>query len=137
MRFEAGTPNITGAVGLLAALEYFESIGGYARLESIERPLIHAMLDRFEALGDRIELVGPKDGNSRTGIFSFNVPGVHVTDLADAFAEKNVCVRSGYHCAEPLAAQLGIDGSLRASLYLYNDEEDINAFFQVLESITN
>lgn len=135
MRFEAGTPNITGAVGLGAAIAYFESIGGYGRLESVERPLIAETLKRFEALGKKVELIGPKDPSSRIGIFSFNVPGVHVVDLADAFAEENVCVRAGYHCAEPLSTELGIDGSVRMSLYLYNDMEDVDAFFRVLERI--
>jgi cysteine desulfurase/selenocysteine lyase len=135
-RFEAGTPNITGAVSLLAAIEYFESVGGYAKIEAVERPLIETALKRFAAFGDKVQLVGPKDPSRRTGIFSFNVPGAHPIDLADAFAEKNVCVRAGYHCAEPLAAELGLDGSVRMSLYLYNDEDDLNAFFGVLESVT-
>lgn len=133
-RFEPGTPNVVGAVSLLCALEYLESIGGVEKAYEIERPLIEKALARFAALGDKVRLIGPKAAGDRLGIFSFDVPGVHVSDLADRFAERDICVRSGHHCAEPLAASLGIDGTVRMSLYLYNDEEDVDAFFDALES---
>ncbi|MDQ1344262.1 MAG: cysteine desulfurase / selenocysteine lyase [Patescibacteria group bacterium] len=132
-RFEPGTPNVIGAVSLLHAIEYFESIGGYARVEEIEKPLIAKALDRFAALGDKVRLIGPKDPSQKIGIFSFTLLGVHVSDLTEHFAKYDVCVRSGYHCAEPLAAELGIDGTVRMSLYLYNDENDLDAFFSALE----
>lgn len=133
-RFEPGTPNVMGAVSLLHALEYLESIGGYERIEQVERPLIEKTLQRFAAMGDRIHLVGPKDASKKIGIFSFTLKGVHVSDLAEHFADRNVCVRSGYHCAEPLAIELGLDGTVRMSLYLYNDENDLDAFFDALEA---
>lgn len=134
-RFEPGTPNIIGAVSLLHACEYLESIGGYARIEEAERPLISSALERFASLGDSVRLVGPIDPNKKIGIFSFTLKGAHVSDLAERFADANVCVRAGYHCAEPLAAELGLDGTVRMSLYFYNDENDLDAFFRVLEAV--
>lgn len=133
-RFEPGTPNIVGAVSLLYACEYLESIGGYDRIETLERPLIARALERFSSLGAAVRLIGPVDPSKKIGIFSFTLAGVHVSDLADRFADANVCVRAGYHCAEPLAAELGLDGTVRMSLYCYNDENDLDAFFEVLES---
>lgn len=133
-RFEPGTPNVVGAASLLYALEYLDSVGGVEKVAEIERPLIEKSLARFAALGDKVRLIGPKNPDDRIGIFSFIVPGVHVSDLAERFAERDVCVRSGYHCAEPLAGALGVDGTVRMSLYLYNDEEDVDAFFEALES---
>lgn len=132
-RFEPGTPNVVGAVSLLYACEYLESVGGYARAEELERPLIEETLRRFEAMGDRVRLIGPRDPSRKVGIFSFTLPGVHVSDLAERFADRNVCVRAGYHCAEPLAAELGLDGTVRMSLYFYNDLSDVDAFFAALE----
>ena len=135
LRFEPGTPNLSGAVSLLAAIGYFESVGGYERLKAVETPLIEAALRGFASFGDRIELFGPKTAENRVGIFSFNIRGAHVTDVAEAFAANDVCVRSGFHCAEPLAIELGIDGSVRMSLYLYNDETELDAFFRVVQSL--
>ncbi len=137
MRFEPGTPNIAGAASLLSAIEYFESIGGYARVEEIERPLIAESVARFARYGDHVRLIGPTDPAKKVGIFSFGIDGSHVGDVADAFAERNVCVRAGYHCAEPLANELGIEGSVRMSLYLYNDSADLDAFFDTLDVIVS
>lgn len=123
-----------GAVSLLHAIEYLESVGGYEKIEEVERPLIEETLRRFEAMGDKIHLVGPKDASKKIGIFSFTLKGVHVSDLAEHFADHNVCVRSGYHCAEPLAIELGLDGTVRMSLYLYNDANDLDAFFAALDA---
>lgn len=142
-KMEPGTPHIAGAVSLLAAIRYMQSIGSYEAIESAEKPLIEAMLALFVKLGDKVILYGPKDITDRIGVFSFSIPGKHPTDIADAFADAGICVRAGFHCAEPLAAGFTSNDSspnplptVRASLYFYNDMCDVERFSEVLQKLT-
>lgn len=75
-------------------------------------------------------------GNLRSGVFAFEVPGYHIVDVADALAAKNVCVRAGHHCAEPLHLEQGVSGTVRMSISLYTTRTDIKKFFEALDSLS-
>ena len=129
-RYEPGTPHIIGAVSLLRACEYIESIGGYPTIMGREQVLMEQMIAGFARLGDRVRVIGPTDPSRRVGVFSFEVEGVHSMDLAECLAHRDICVRGGLHCAEPLARRLGVGATVRASLGVYNDDRDIERFFE-------
>jgi cysteine desulfurase/selenocysteine lyase len=124
-RFEAGTPPIIEAVGLHAAIDYLESIGMDQVLQH-DRELTEIALDR---LGDLpgLHIQGPRDLDDRGGVVSMSMDGVHAHDLATILDENGVAVRSGHHCAKPLMRRLEVAATARASFYVYNDEEDIDA----------
>ncbi|MGH8951339.1 MAG: aminotransferase class V-fold PLP-dependent enzyme [Acidimicrobiia bacterium] len=124
-RFEAGTPPIIEAVGLHAAIDYLDSIGMDQVLQH-DRELAGIALDR---LGDvpGLHIQGPQDLEDRGGVISMSMDGVHAHDLATILDEQDVAVRSGHHCAKPLMRRLGVAATARASFYVYNTEEDIDA----------
>jgi cysteine desulfurase/selenocysteine lyase len=124
-RFEAGTPPIIEAVGLHAAIDYLDSIGMEQVLQH-DRELTEIALNR---LGDvpGIHVQGPPDLEDRGGVVSMSMDGVHAHDLATILDEEGVAVRSGHHCAKPLMRRLGVAATARASFYVYNTEEDIDA----------
>lgn len=127
-RFEAGTPNIAGVIGMAAAIEYVQAIG-------LERIAAHeqALLDYgTEALQDLpgLRIIGT--AAHKAGILSFIVDGIHPHDLGTILDTEGVAIRAGHHCAMPLMTRLGIPGTARASLALYNDEDDINALMDGL-----
>jgi cysteine desulfurase / selenocysteine lyase len=127
-RFEAGTPDISGAIGLARALEYIESLGRDAILAHEER-LTGYGVDKLSKLPG-IKLVGA--GQRRLGILSLDVQGIHPHDLATVLDQHHVAVRAGHHCAQPLMDRLGLPGTTRASLGIYNDESDIDALASAL-----
>ncbi|MEA1902433.1 MAG: SufS family cysteine desulfurase [Actinomycetota bacterium] len=129
-RFEAGTPPIIEAVGLHAAIDYLDSIGMDAVFEH-DQELTAIALDR---LGDvpGLAVQGPSDMESRGGVISMTMEGVHAHDLATILDEQDVAVRAGHHCAKPLMACLGVTATARASFYVYNEESDIDALIQGL-----
>jgi cysteine desulfurase/selenocysteine lyase len=124
-RFEAGTPPIIEAVGLHAAIDYLDSIGMDKVLEH-DRELTGVALER---LGDvpGLHIQGPSTLEDRGGVVSMSMDGVHAHDLATILDEQNVAVRSGHHCAKPLMRRLGVAATARASFYVYNTEEDVDA----------
>ncbi|MGH8871716.1 MAG: aminotransferase class V-fold PLP-dependent enzyme [Acidimicrobiia bacterium] len=124
-RFEAGTPPIIEAVGLHAAIDYLDSIGMDQVLQH-DRELTGIALDR---LGDvpGLHIQGPTDLEDRGGVVSMSMDGVHAHDLATILDDQGVAVRSGHHCAKPLMRRLGVAATARASFYVYNDEEDVDA----------
>jgi cysteine desulfurase/selenocysteine lyase len=124
-RFEAGTPPIIEAVGLHAAIDYLDSIGMDKVLEH-DRELTEVALTR---LGDvpGLHIQGPTTLDDRGGVLSMSMDGVHAHDLATILDEQGVAVRSGHHCAKPLMRRLGVAATARASFYVYNTEEDIDA----------
>lgn len=135
-RFEPGTPHIIGAASVLAAAEYIESIGGYSEIEKYENSLVVYALEKIRELPPSVKLIGPKDPKLRLWVFSFAFEQHHPRDIADVLAEKNICVRAGHHCTEPLHHHYGLPATLRMSLYIYNTKADIDAFFTAfLESI--
>jgi len=123
-KFEAGTPNAAGAVGLAAAVGVLDGVGMDA-VRAHERELVGAAYRRLAAIeGIRIYGPGPDD---RSGVLSFNVGDVHPHDLATILDAHHVCIRAGHHCAQPLMRRLGVSATARASFYVYNDGADIDA----------
>ena len=132
--FEAGTPNVAGAYGLSLAVDYLKEIG----MESIyrhERNLTNYIYRQAKST-DNITVYSGKS-EDYSGIFSFNVSGLHSHDVAYMLDKKGIAVRSGYHCAQPLLEdKFKANGSVRASIYLYNTVEEVDSFFEELKAIT-
>ena len=123
-KFEAGTPNVAGAVGLAAAVTYLAALGTDAVLAH-ERALVTTALDQLAALPE-VTLYGP-DAGSRSGVVSFSVIGLHPHDLATVLDERGVCIRAGHHCAQPLMRRLGEPATARASFWVYSTPTDVDA----------
>lgn len=128
-KFEAGSPDSISIIGLGAALAYVRAIGWDA-LIAHEQQLIKTVLDRLAALSP-VTVYGP-DAESRSGVVSFTVAGVHPHDVASILAESGVAIRAGHHCAQPLHTALGIPASARISFGVYNDDEDLTRFLDAL-----
>jgi cysteine desulfurase / selenocysteine lyase len=129
-KFEAGTMNVAGAVGLGAAVDYLNSLG-MENVREHERELgAYAYLQLRELEG--IELHGPADPDARTGIVSFVLPDVHPHDLSQLLDERGVAIRAGHHCARPLMSRLGVAATSRASLYLYNTRAEVDALVEAI-----
>lgn len=122
-KFEAGTQNVEGVVGLGAAIDYIESIG-YDKINKIEQELYNKAICELKKL-DFIELYIPSNKENHSSVISFNVKGVHPHDVASILDSYSVCVRSGNHCAQPLLRYMGIDSTCRMSFSIYNTEDDI------------
>ena len=133
-KFEAGTQNVSGASGLIAAIDYLEKVG-FDRIETIERDLISYALPKLREL-PFVELYGcdSTQGN-KTGIITFNVKDVHPHDVASILDSYGVAIRAGHHCAQPLMRYLGQNATCRASFYLYNTHEDIDRFIEALKKV--
>lgn len=132
-KFEAGTPNIAGAIGLGAAVDYLQKIGmDNVRKHGIK--LTKLLIDKFSEKAG-ITVYGPTDLKERSGVVSFNVNGVHAHDVASILNENKVCVRSGHHCAQPLIECLGVDATARASVYVYNNESDIDKLITAVSEV--
>jgi len=131
-RFEAGTPPITEAIGLGAAVEYLQAIG----MESIRAHEIslttYAMNTLAERFGDDIRIFGPKDPIQRGGVLSFAYRDIHPHDVSQILDQYGVCVRAGHHCAKPLMRRLGVNATARASFALYNNKSDVDALANAL-----
>jgi cysteine desulfurase / selenocysteine lyase len=136
-KFEAGTPPITEAIGLGAAVEYLESIG-MAEVRRHEIELTRYAIDTLtERYGDDITIHGPANLEVRGGVLSFAFRDIHPHDISQVLDERNVCVRAGHHCAKPLMRLLGANATARASLYLYNDRSDVDALADALGGATD
>jgi cysteine desulfurase / selenocysteine lyase len=129
-RFEAGTPDIAGAIGLGTALDFIEELGRDNILEH-EEALTGYGIDRLSRIPG-LQLLGA--GQRRLGILSFDLEGVHPHDLAQVLDQHNVAVRAGHHCAQPLMEWLGLTGTTRASLGVYNDERDVDRLAEAIEA---
>lgn len=134
-KFEAGTQNVGGAVGLAKAIEYLEKIG-MDNVERHEKELLRYALEKLNAL-DFLTVYGPKEIEKHASVISFNINGIHPHDVASILDSQNVCVRSGNHCAQPLLRFMGIDSTLRASFYIYNDKNDVDRLIEALEKARN
>jgi cysteine desulfurase / selenocysteine lyase len=134
-KFEAGTPPIAEAIGLAAAVDYLSHVG-LDRIHHHEIGLTKYAIEQLKQSGDDIRIFGPApDPHWRAGVVSFQLEGVHPHDVSQVLSEKNVCVRAGHHCAKPLMSVLGVPAVTRASLYLYNDESDIDALVAGLDDV--
>ena len=129
-RFEAGTPDISGAIGLDLALRFMESIGVDA-IHNHEVALTRYAIDRLSGMpGVRIVAAG----GTGLGVVSFTVEGIHPHDLATIFDDRNIAIRAGHHCAQPLMDKLGLPATARASFGVYNDDADVDALIAAIES---
>jgi len=132
-KFEAGTPPIAEAVGLGAAVDYLRAVGmDKVREHEIQltRYTFRTLEERF---GDDLRIHGPTDPAIRGGVFSFELAGVHPHDISQVLDQHGVCVRAGHHCAKPLMRVLGVGATARASVYIYNDEADVDALADALD----
>lgn len=123
-KFEAGTQNVGGAVGLANAIDYLNKIG-IENVEKKEKDLLEYALEKLNSL-KFLTVYGPKEIEKHAGVISFNINGIHPHDVASILDSQNVCIRSGNHCAQPLLRYMGLDSTLRASFYIYNDKEDVD-----------
>jgi len=133
-KFEAGTPMIAEAVGLGAACDYLTSLGMDAVRQHEVELTAYTLRTLGERFGDDLTIHGPKEPAARGGVFSFDFRGIHPHDLTQVFDQHGVCVRAGHHCAKPLMRALGTNATARASLYVYNDTDDIDALGDALEA---
>ena len=130
-KFEAGTPNFAQAVGLGAAVDYLKTIG-MSTIAEHEKMLTAYALNKINQI-EGIRIHGSAD--ERAGVISFNVDGIHPHDLAQFLNEDNIALRVGHHCAQPLLSTLGETATARLSFYIYNDESDIDKFYDSLTNI--
>jgi cysteine desulfurase/selenocysteine lyase len=121
-KFEAGTPNIEGAIGLGASIDYIQSIG-IDEIHKHEAELVGYVMPKLREI-DGLTIYGPEDNDVRAGVIAFNLEGLHPHDLATALDMQGIAVRAGHHCAQPLLSYLGTSATARASFYLYNTLED-------------
>jgi cysteine desulfurase/selenocysteine lyase len=130
-KYEAGTPNIEGAIGLGAAVDYLRKIG----MENVEDYEEEITRYAWKRMGEVQGLVayGPRDIGHRVGLVSFNLGDIHAHDLASILDEEGVAIRSGHHCAQPLMEFLNVPAMSRASFYIYNTKEEVDVFINVLE----
>ena len=132
-KFEAGTVNASGAVGLKAAIEYIGEIGFGVIMEK-ERTLTRLLIGEMQRIPE-VRIYGPEDPQAHNGIVSFNIEGCHPHDVASVLDSEGICVRAGHHCAQPLLAHLGVSSTARASLYFYNTEEEVLRFAEALRKV--
>lgn len=133
-KFEAGTPNVAGAVGLAAAVEYLENVG-MEKIHQHEIELTEYALRKLKAKSEKlkVELIGPEKAEERVGVVTFNVEGIHAHDVARILDSEGIAVRSGRHCTGPLMERLGISASVRVSFYLYNTKEEVDKLVEALK----
>lgn len=133
-KFEAGTPPIAEAIGLHAAIGFLESVG-MDRVAAHETQLTSRAIELLtERHGDDLKIFGPtSDPARRGGVLSFGFRDLHAHDLAQVLDAEGICVRAGHHCAKPLMRRLGVTATARASFYLYNGEDDIEALSDALD----
>lgn len=123
-KFEAGTPNIAGAIGLGAAIDYLRSLD-FELIQKHEQELTSYALEKLKNVSG-LTIYGPQKSNGRIGVISFNLKNIHPHDLATALDLNGIEVRAGHHCAQPLMASLDTESTVRASLSIYNTKDDID-----------
>lgn len=134
-KFEAGTQNIEGVVGLGAAIDYIDNLG-YDKIKELEKNIVEYARQELSKL-DYIKLYMTPNEENHSGVISFNIKGVHPHDVASILDSEGVCVRSGNHCAQPLMRFIGIDSTCRASFCFYNTKEDVDKLINALEKAYN
>jgi len=131
-RFEAGTPPIAEAVGLAAAIDYLSGLG----MDAVHRHEVeltgYALRTLKAEVGDALTIYGPSEPSERGGVLSIALEGVHAHDISQVLDTQAVCIRPGHHCAKPLMRVLGAPATARASIYVYNDTDDIDALAAAL-----
>ena len=132
-KFEAGTVNVGGAVGLHAAMDYLDKVG-FDYIEETELRLTKRLLEGMRAL-PYINIAGSENAEEHNGIITFTIDDVHPHDSASILNNAKICVRAGHHCAQPLMKFLGFNSTLRASLYFYNTEKEVDRFLDSLTKV--
>ena len=130
-KFEAGTQNVEGVIGLGAAIDYIENLG-YNKIQEIEHEVISYARQELSKL-DYLTLYTTPNEENHSSVISFNINGVHPHDVASILDSEGVSVRSGNHCAQPLMRFLGIDSTCRASFYIYNTKDDVDKLVKALD----
>ena len=130
-KFEAGTQNVEGVIGLEAAIDYIERIG-YKEIQNVEEAITKYAVRKLSKL-DFLELYITPNLEKHSSVISFNIKGVHPHDVASILDSNGVCVRSGNHCAQPLLRYLGMDSTCRASFSIYNTKEDVDNLVEALK----
>ena len=134
-KFEAGTQNVEGVIGLGAAIDYIENLG-YDKIQEIEHEVIAYARQELSKL-DYLTLYTTTNEENHSSVISFNINGIHPHDVASILDSEGVCVRSGNHCAQPLMRFLGIDSTCRASFYIYNTKDDVDKLVKALDKAYN
>lgn len=129
-KFEAGTPNIAGGIGLGAAVDYLSAIG-MDEIHAYEQSLVDYVMPKLQAI-DGVTVYGPQDPQDHTGVIAFNIDGLHPHDVATALDMEGVAVRAGHHCAQPLLKYLNVPATARASFYFYNTKKDADRLIDAI-----
>ncbi len=132
-KFEAGTPNVGGAVAMAAAAEYLETLGWSAITAHEQALILHGMERLREVEG--LHLFGPENPSERTAVFSFALEGVHPHDVATILDAEGIAVRAGHHCAQPLMRRLGVPATTRASCWVYNTTDELDRLAEGLMTV--
>lgn len=132
-KFEAGTPDVASAVGLAAACDYLDSVGR-DHIRAHEQTLAQRMVAVLGAV-EGVDVYGPRDRTEHGGAVSFTVQGVHPHDVGTILDRRGIAIRAGHHCCQPLMQRLGVAATTRASVYLYNTEEEVDALGPALEEV--
>lgn len=131
-KFDAGTPNVADSIALSVAADYLEALG-MANVRAHEVDVAGYALERLLAIPD-VHVYGPRDPAARTGVVSFNLEGVHPHDAGTVLDEAGIAVRAGHHCCQPLHRMLDVAATLRASFYIYNTKDEVDALVDALSS---
>ncbi len=132
-KYEAGTPNVAGAIGLAEAVKFLKKVG-MAEILDHERQLLEYSYHKLDGING-LALYGTRDLEKRVGVLSFNIEGVHPHDVATILDFQGVAIRSGHHCAQPFMRYLGIHYTARASFYFYNSVEDVDALTDAIKDV--
>ena len=132
-KFEAGTVNAAGAVGLAAAIDYINDLG-FDFISQQERKVAKVILDGLKDM-EHVTVYGPKDPDKCNGIITFNIDDCHPHDVSSILDSEHICVRAGHHCAQPLMQYMGVNATARASVYFYNTEDEAGRFIDALSRV--
>ena len=132
-KFEAGTVNAGGAVGLASAIRYVESIG-FDKIVEHDNRLASLLMEGLSS-NPHVKIIGNPDPLKHCGIVTFTIDGVHPHDIASLLDTEKIAIRAGHHCAQPLGAYLGVPATARASMYFYNDEEEVYRFIDAVSRV--
>jgi len=134
-KFEAGTPNIAGVVAFKAAIDYINSIG-FEAIQTKEMRLAEHALEKFKTL-PYLSLIGPQEIENRGSIISFTMNAVHPHDIAEGLSQKQICIRAGHHCTQPLMDYWKLPATARVSFAFYNEMEEVDGLVEGLEDVYN
>jgi cysteine desulfurase/selenocysteine lyase len=131
-KFDAGTPSVADSIAFGTAVDYLDELG-MTNVRAHEIEVTSYALDRLCSLPD-VSVYGPRDARDRTGVVSFNLDGVHPHDAGTILDEAGVAVRAGHHCCQPLHRSLDVAATLRASFYIYNTTDEVDALVDALQT---